>query len=96
MSTPSEGLRSQSDLLTAPAMPVGWAQLEAEIPLLRCAARQWSANDADAHELVQETLIRALASAHLWGGGMDLSAWLLTLMRSQAIATGNLIPLAAD
>ena len=95
LSTPSEGIPSASDLLpTAPAVPETWARLETEIPLLRRAARQWYADAANADELVQDTLIRALASAHLWGSGMDLSAWLLTLMRNQAISATKAQPLA--
>jgi RNA polymerase sigma-70 factor (ECF subfamily) len=65
------------------AIPQVWSQLEAEIPYLRRAVRRWCRDPADAGDLVQDTLIRALSSAHLWEPGTNLRAWLLTIMRNQ-------------
>jgi RNA polymerase sigma-70 factor, ECF subfamily len=49
------------------------------------AAHGWHREAAD--DLVQETLLRALASAHLWQPGSSLRAWLVTIMRNQFLAT---------
>jgi len=67
--------------------PEAWAQLKAEIPYLQQAARCWCQADAVADDLVQDTLIRAMPSAHLWEPGLNLRAWLLTIMRNQAFAS---------
>ena len=64
-----------------------WRHIEAEIPFLRRAVRRWHRQAADADDLVQETLLRALASAHLWQPGSNLRAWLVTIMRNQFLAT---------
>lgn len=59
--------------------------LEAEIPRLRRYARAL-VRDADrADDLVQDTLIRALAKQHLWIPGTNLRAWLFTLMHNQHV-----------
>ena len=57
-------------------------QIENEIPFLRRAVRRWHREQADADDLVQDTLLRALASAHLYQPGSDLRAWLFTIMRN--------------
>src|SRR4051812_28755178 len=57
-------------------------RIEDEIPFLRRAARRWRREPADADDLVQDTLLRALANAHLWQPGSDLRAWLYTIMRN--------------
>src|SRR5215216_5974159 len=57
--------------------------LEAEIPFLRRAVRRWCREAADAEDLVQDTLMRALANAHQWDPGSNLRAWLTTIMRNQ-------------
>jgi RNA polymerase sigma-70 factor (ECF subfamily) len=68
----------------ASARAVDAAQLlEAEIPFLKQAVRRWHRRGADADDLVQDTLQRALASAHLWEPGSNLRAWLVTIMRNQ-------------
>src|SRR5437870_3633744 len=54
-------------------------RIEAEIPFLRRAVRRWCREAADADDLVQDTLLRALASAHLWQPGSNLRAWLVTI-----------------
>jgi RNA polymerase sigma-70 factor (ECF subfamily) len=38
-----------------------------------------------ADDLVQETLLRAIAKAHLWQIGTDIRAWLFTLMHNQYV-----------
>jgi RNA polymerase sigma-70 factor (ECF subfamily) len=59
--------------------------LEVEIPRLRRYARAL-ARDADrADDLVQDTLMRALAKQHLWAPGTNLRAWLFTLMHNQHV-----------
>ena len=61
-------------------------RIEREIPFLRRSVRRWQRNAADADDLVQETLLRALSSVHLWQPGSNLRAWLLTIMRNQFLA----------
>jgi RNA polymerase sigma-70 factor, ECF subfamily len=60
--------------------------IEAEISFLRRAARRWRRNSVDADDLLQETLVRALASTHLWEPGSNLRGWLLTIMRNEFFA----------
>jgi RNA polymerase sigma-70 factor, ECF subfamily len=62
------------------------AQIAAEIPFLRRAARRWQRQKPDADDLVQDTLLQALANAHLWQPGSNLRAWLFTIMRNQFFA----------
>lgn len=59
-------------------MPAEHAIL-AEIPRLRRYARALTGNDADADDLLQDTLERALGKWLLWRPG-NLRAWLLTMM----------------
>jgi RNA polymerase sigma factor (sigma-70 family) len=88
LSTPSEDpLPSVSHPSASPGMPETWSLLRAEIPYLRRAARRWYRDAADVDDLVQDTLIRALASAHLWESGTNLRAWLVTIMRNQFFTT---------
>jgi RNA polymerase sigma-70 factor, ECF subfamily len=61
-------------------------QIENEMPFLRRAVRRWHREQADADDLVQDTLVRALANAHLYEPGSDLRAWLFTIMRNQFLA----------
>src|SRR6266436_4064531 len=62
-------------------------QIEAEIPFLKRAVRRWHREKADADDLVQDTLVQALANAHLWQPGTDLRAWLFTIMRNRFLGT---------
>ncbi len=77
----------------APA-PVSFAQqIEQEIPFLRRMVRHWHREAADADDLVQDTIVRALANAHFWQPGTNLRAWLAVIMRNhffQGVAKSNL------
>jgi RNA polymerase sigma-70 factor (ECF subfamily) len=61
------------------------ARIEEEIPRLRRYAwvltRSWSRCD----DLVQDTLVRALAKEHLWQSGTNMRAWLFTIMHNQNV-----------
>ena len=71
------------ELVRGSAMATIGPQIEAEIPFLQRVVRRWYREAADADDLVQDTLLRALASAHLWQPGSNLRAWLVTIMRNQ-------------
>ena len=58
-------------------------RIEDEIPFLRRTVRRWQRQKADADDLVQDTLVRALANSHLWQPGSDLRGWLFAIMRNQ-------------
>jgi RNA polymerase sigma-70 factor (ECF subfamily) len=57
--------------------------IEAEIPFLKRAVRAWQRTAFDADDLVQATLLRALANADLWHPESNLRAWLVTIMRNE-------------
>src|ERR1700740_2073529 len=59
--------------------------IEQEIPRLRRYARALTRNSDRADDLVQETLTRAIAKAHLWQTGTDMRAWLFTIMHNQNV-----------
>lgn len=52
------------------------------IPALRAYARALSGAMPDAEDLVQETLLRAIANAHQYRPGTNMRAWLFTIMRN--------------
>jgi RNA polymerase sigma-70 factor, ECF subfamily len=58
-------------------------QLIGEIPFLRRSVRRWHRQRPDADDLVQDTLVQALANAHRWQPGSSLRGWLFTIMRNQ-------------
>jgi len=60
--------------------------VEQEIPFLRRLVRRWRSTAAEADDLVQDTLVRALASGHLFEPGTNLRAWLLVIMRNQFLS----------
>ena len=59
--------------------------IEREIPRLRPYARALTRSADRADDLVQETLLRAVAKAHLWQQGTDIRAWLFTIMHNQYV-----------
>src|SRR6516225_8041645 len=59
--------------------------IEREIPRLRRYARALTRSTDRADDLVQETLLRAVAKAHLWQLGTDIRAWLFTIMHNQYV-----------
>jgi RNA polymerase sigma-70 factor, ECF subfamily len=59
--------------------------LEEQIPRLRRYARALTRNIERADDLVQDTLVRALAKQHLWQADTNLRAWLFTLMHNQNV-----------
>jgi RNA polymerase sigma-70 factor, ECF subfamily len=60
--------------------------LEQQIPRLRRYALALHRSDrCRADDLVQETLVRALAKQHLWEPGTNLPGWLSTLMHHQNV-----------
>ena len=61
--------------------------VEQEIPRLRRYARALTHATDRADDLVQDTLVRALAKLHLWQPGTDLRAWLFTIMHHQYVNT---------
>lgn len=59
--------------------------LEAEIPRLRRYARALTRDAVRADDLVQNSLVLAVAKQHLWRPGTDLRAWLFTIMHNQHV-----------
>jgi RNA polymerase sigma-70 factor (ECF subfamily) len=59
--------------------------VEQEIPRLRRYARALARSADRADDLVQDTLVRAIAKAHLWQAGTDIRAWLFTIMHNQHV-----------
>src|SRR5690348_4564826 len=59
--------------------------VEREIPRLRRYARALTRSPDRADDLVQETLLRAIAKAHLWQLGTDMRAWLFTIMHNHNV-----------
>jgi RNA polymerase sigma-70 factor, ECF subfamily len=55
------------------------AQIETTIPALRRYARALTRDAETADDIVQDTLVRALRSEHLFHGG-DVRAWLYTIL----------------
>jgi RNA polymerase sigma-70 factor (ECF subfamily) len=59
--------------------------VEQEIPRLRRYARALTRSGDRADDLVQNTLVRAIAKGHLWQAGTDIRAWLFTIMHNQHV-----------
>ena len=59
--------------------------LEKEIPRLRRYARGLTRDVSRADDLVQDTLVRAIAKQDFWQRGTSLRAWLFTLMHNQNV-----------
>ena len=60
-------------------------RIEEEIPRLRRYARALTRNGSRCDDLVQDTLVRALAKEHLWQPGTNMRAWLFTIMHNQNV-----------
>lgn len=60
--------------------------IEPELPRLRAHARHLCRNDADASDLVQDTVLRALAYETSFTDGSNLRAWLQQILRSVFIS----------
>jgi len=58
-------------------------QILAAVPSLRAFAISLSGNVDRADDLVQETLLRALANIHSFQPGTNMLAWLFTILRNQ-------------
>lgn len=61
---------------------VGKGEIVALIPALRAFARSLCRNPADADDLVQETLTRAIVGIGSFQAGTRLKSWLFTIMRN--------------
>jgi RNA polymerase sigma-70 factor, ECF subfamily len=59
--------------------------LEKEIPRLRRYARALTHDVFRADDLVQDTLVRAMAQQHRWRYDSNLRAWLFTIMHNQNV-----------
>ncbi len=55
------------------------------MPRLRGYARALTCDVVLADDLVQDCLTRALAKLHLWHEGIDLHAWLFTILHNQYV-----------
>jgi RNA polymerase sigma-70 factor (ECF subfamily) len=58
-------------------------QIVAKVPELRAYAVSLTGSIDHADDLVQETLLRALANIHSFEPGTNLPAWLFTILRNQ-------------
>lgn len=59
--------------------------LPAILPRLKRYARRLTHDEADAEDLVQDCVTRALANLHLWKPGTDMRAWLFTILHNRYI-----------
>jgi len=59
--------------------------VEGQIPRLRRYARALTRDSTRADDLMQDTLVRGLAKAHLWQVATDIRAWLFTIMHNQYV-----------
>jgi len=62
-------------------MELLWMSLSDQLPRIRRYARKISRDQADADDLVQECLTRALSRRHVWGEVRDVRAYLFTMLR---------------
>jgi RNA polymerase sigma-70 factor, ECF subfamily len=58
------------------------AAIEAQLPALRRFAQRLAHSASDREDLVQETVVRALRSAHQFHPNTRLRSWLFTIMRN--------------
>ena len=59
------------------------------LPMLRAFARSLSGNRVYADDLVQETIVRALANSDKYERGTNLNAWLVTILRNFFYSEGR-------
>jgi RNA polymerase sigma-70 factor, ECF subfamily len=71
--------RNEERALSAIEVPGFRQGIQAAIPALRRYARALTRNAETADDLVQDTLVRALRSQHLFHGG-DVRSWLYTIL----------------
>jgi RNA polymerase sigma-70 factor, ECF subfamily len=57
-------------------------RIEEHLPRLRRYALAMLRSEADADDLVQDCVVRALSKRHLWQEGTDLRAWLFTMLHN--------------
>ncbi|MBV8652759.1 MAG: RNA polymerase sigma factor [Alphaproteobacteria bacterium] len=63
------------------------SEMLAHLPRLRRYARSLLHHPADADDLVQMTMVRALEKAHLFEPGTNLCGWLVTIMHNEHVNT---------
>jgi RNA polymerase sigma-70 factor (ECF subfamily) len=63
--------------------------LIAAVPMLRAFARSLCGNRDRADDLVQETLVKAIAHRDKFRAGTNLHAWLVTILRNQFYSEGR-------
>ncbi len=73
----------------------------AELPRLRRYAIALLGDVAEAEDLLQETVERALSRIHLWRTGTDMRAWLFTIMHNTHVNSAKKrrregVPVAID
>jgi len=67
--------------MDATAVDTAWTSLSEHLAGIRRYARRMARDPADADDLVQECLARALSRPHLWIGVRDVRAYLFAMLR---------------
>lgn len=62
-------------------------EITAHIPALRTFARRFERSEADADDLVQETIVKALSHLDQFKEGTRLKSWLFTILRNTFITS---------
>src|ERR1700687_4357009 len=57
-------------------------QLTSVLPALLCYAIYLTRSQPVAHDLVQDTIARAILKQHLWQSGTNLRTWMFTIMKN--------------